>query len=594
MNLQELHAFYSQRSASFSAQLTAVKKTINIISNTRLLVALLFLASLYLGLTNYPLLYAAPALLIAFVILVQKHSLFFDRKVRLENLNRIQQSELKSLSGDFSVFPNGSEFIEPGHPYTHDLDIFGEGSLFQFLNRSTTYSGKKLLAARLSGVLPTPSFIEDHQKAVRELSMKTDFRHEIQACGMETEELTTDRQQLREWISRESFLYGKTIYRHMLVAFPILTLALLILSFIIDGVSPFFWLCTIFQWGFLAFHLRKVNAFHQYISRKKNILQRYSRLLKVLEASSFQSPLLSKLHGKAANAGKKVGSLASWAGAFDARLNSMTTLFVNSLLMYDLQCVYQLEKWKEENAVSLEEWFDTIEEIEVLCSLGTFSFNNPEFQFPLVNTDRKLYAVEMGHPLISGSERVNNSIELDSERSILIITGANMAGKSTFLRTLGVNVVLALAGAPVCAKTFACPIIGIRSGMRTADSLKDHQSYFYAELNRLKSIVDELKSGKELLILLDEILKGTNSTDKLAGSIALVKQFTNQPSLVLIATHDLALGELEHSYPGRIRNFCFEPSIENDQLSFDYKLKSGLAQKMNATFLMKKMGIIPS
>jgi DNA mismatch repair ATPase MutS len=169
-----------------------------------------------------------------------------------------------------------------------------------------------------------------------------------------------------------------------------------------------------------------------------------------------------------------------------------------------------------------------------------------------------------------------------------------MAGKSTFLRTLGVNVVLALNGAPVCADKFDCPVIDIRSGMRTADSLKDHQSYFYAELNRLKSIVDELKEGKSLLILLDEILKGTNSTDKQAGSIALVKQLVDQKSLVIIATHDLALGDLEKTYPEKIRNFCFEPSIENDQLFFDYKLKSGLAQKMNATFLMKKMGIIPA
>jgi DNA mismatch repair ATPase MutS len=176
----------------------------------------------------------------------------------------------------------------------------------------------------------------------------------------------------------------------------------------------------------------------------------------------------------------------------------------------------------------------------------------------------------------------------------MIITGANMAGKSTFLRTLGVNIVLALNGAPVCSSSFHCPVISMRSGMRTADSLQDHQSYFYAELDRLKSIMDELRAGKPLLILLDEILKGTNSTDKQAGSIALVRQLLSYPCLALIATHDLALGDLEKEYPDRVKNYCFEPTIENDQLSFDYKLKQGLAQKMNATFLMKKMGIIPA
>ena len=200
----------------------------------------------------------------------------------------------------------------------------------------------------------------------------------------------------------------------------------------------------------------------------------------------------------------------------------------------------------------------------------------------------------MGHPLLAEDERIVNDIHLDKEQSIMIITGANMAGKSTFLRSLGVNVALALCGAPVCAKEFHCPLIEMQSGMRTADSLKDHQSYFYAELDRLKSIMDELRAGKSLLILLDEILKGTNSTDKQAGSVALVKQLVDHPCLVLIATHDLTLGDLEKVYPGRIFNYCFEANIENDQLSFDYKLKRGLATKMNATFLIRKMGIIPS
>jgi DNA mismatch repair ATPase MutS len=271
----------------------------------------------------------------------------------------------------------------------------------------------------------------------------------------------------------------------------------------------------------------------------------------------------------------------------------MMNLVVNTTVMFDLQCVYRLEKWKAENASSLEQWLNVVNEVEVLVSIGTFSYNNGKFVFPTLNADRRLNGVELGHPMIQEEERIVNDIRLDSDQSIMIITGANMAGKSTFLRTLGVNVILSLTGAPVCAKEFDCPLVEIRSGMRTADSLKDHQSYFFAELNRLKSIVDELRTGKHLLVLLDEILKGTNSTDKQAGSIALVKQLIQYPSLVLIATHDLVLGELEKQYPQQIHNYCFEPSIVDDQLSFDYKLKRGIAEKMNATFLMKKMGIIP-
>jgi DNA mismatch repair ATPase MutS len=259
-----------------------------------------------------------------------------------------------------------------------------------------------------------------------------------------------------------------------------------------------------------------------------------------------------------------------------------------------MQCVYRLEKWKEENAQDLNTWLEVISETEVLCSFGTYAFNNAQFNYPFIHDDLSIAAKAMGHPLIPQTECVVNDFQIGNGPTVLIITGANMAGKSTFLRTLGINLVLALNGAPVCAESFACPVIQLRTGMRTADSLKDHQSYFYAELDRLKGIMDELRNDVPLLILLDEILKGTNSTDKQTGSISLVKQLLPHPCLGVIATHDLALGDLEKEFPGKIKNYCFEANIENDQLSFDYKLKTGLASKMNATFLMKKMGIIPS
>jgi DNA mismatch repair ATPase MutS len=389
-------------------------------------------------------------------------------------------------------------------------------------------------------------------------------------------------------------VYGKRAYGLILNVFPIITLSLVVLAIFTDGTTMFAILAGALQWIFLGFHLKKVNAFHQYIGGRKNTLEKYAQMLHCVHKEDFSSPLLKALRNHAQEANNSVRQLASLVSALDARLNSMTNLVVNSLLLYDLQCVYRLEKWKTENAPRLSGWIDTIHETEVLCSLGTFSFNHPAFPFPYINSDQELSARALGHPLLSDDERVVNDLHMDHQQSIMIITGANMAGKSTFLRSLGVNVVLALSGSPVCAAEFRCPLIEMRSGMRTADSLKDHQSYFYAELDRLKSIMDELRKGKPLLILLDEILKGTNSTDKQKGSVALVKQLVNRACLVLIATHDLALGDLATVFPGRISNYCFEANIENDQLSFDYKLKPGLAQKMNATFLMKKMGIIGS
>lgn len=592
MTKTDLRKFYEERKEQFGSALGEVNGKINIVSNVRLFVALLFLALLYFGFSYHNLFYLLPVVLTAFIILVQRHAGLFRRKTHLENLFRIQKYEVHGLDGDFSHNSSGSEFINVHHPYSHDLDVFGEGSIFQYINRSNTRGGKSSLANRLSVPPKTKEEIIQWQEAIAELCSKTDFRHEVQALSMQIDEQPHDQRQLQQWLDEPLFLYGKRPYRVILTLFPFLTISLVLIAFFVDGWTPFAILAAGMQWVFLGFHLKRVNAFHQNISRKKNTLDKYAAILYFLEREKYASSAMGVLGERAGKGDEKVRQLASLLSAFDARLNSMTNLFVNSLLLYDLQCVYRLEKWKTENAGELLGWLDVVHETEVLCSFGTFAFNHPRFVFPAINDEQKLSTKGMGHPLLTEDKRVVNDLDLDDKSTIMIITGANMAGKSTFLRALGVNVVLALAGAPTCTNEFHCPLIEIRSGMRTADSLRENQSYFYAELDRLKSIMDELREGKVLLVLLDEILKGTNSTDKQAGSIALVKQFVDHSCLVLIATHDIALGELEQVYPGRITNYSFEANIENDQLFFDYKLKRGIAQKMNATFLMRKMGII--
>lgn len=592
MTHTELLDFYEKRKSIFNDSLQVYTRQINFISNVRLGVALIFIAVVYFAFTHHTLFYVLPLVLIVFILLVRRHAALFDRKTHLENLIKIQQDEIETLNGNYGNNSSGSEFIDFHHPYTHDLDIFGEGSVFQYLSRHSTFGGKKLLAGWLSGKPKSADEVRRRQQAIIELSAKSEFRQEVQALAMEVKEQSDDQRQIEQWLSQPSFIYGKPSYRYILNIFPLITVALVTTAFFVDGVRSFAVLAAGLQWVFLGFHMKRLNAFHQYISRKTNTIAKFARILFYIRTEKYTSEKMRVLGASAGNADQKVKRLASLLTALDARLNMMTSLFVNSLLLYDLQCVYRLEQWKEENAKDLPMWLDTIREVEVLSILGTFSFNHPPFSFPTINEIQKLSATNMGHPLIDENERICNDVYLDRSQSIMIITGANMAGKSTFLRALGVNTALALSGAPVCATEFHCPLIEIRSGMRTADSLKENQSYFYAELDRLKSIMDELRSGTPLLILLDEILKGTNSTDKQAGSVALVKQLAGHPCLTIIATHDLALGELEQVYPGRILNYCFEANIENDHLSFDYKLKRGLAQKMNATFLMRKMGII--
>lgn len=592
MTPQELVSFYENNERSYSTSLTSVKREINMTSNIRLVVAIIFAVVFYLGFSEHSFFYFLTLPVVVFALLVRKHALLFDRRMHLESLIRIQKEELSTLKGDFSGNHSGSAFINVHHPYTHDLDVFGEGSLFQYINRANTRTGRRLLAQKLSQRPKSPGEILWRQEAVRELAAKPEFRQEVQSQSAQIDEQPDDQAQLERWLQQPCFLYGRSAYKIVLNFFPPLTLGIVITAIFIDGLTAYAVLAAGLQWIFYGFHLKKINALHAYFSQQKNSLEKYANILFHIRKAGFSTQQMQGLADLAARGDENVRQLAALVRAFDQRLNMMATGVLNSLLMFDLQCIYRLERWKSKNAGNLLGWIEAVHETEVLCSLGTFAFNHPNFVFPSINTEQRLTGKCLGHPLIEENARVANDVYLDSAQSIMIITGANMAGKSTFLRTLGVNVVLALAGAPVCAQEFDCPFIDIRSGMRTADSLKENQSYFYAELDRLKSIMDDLRSGMPLLVLLDEILKGTNSTDKQAGSIALVGQLTNYACLALIATHDLALGDLEKRFPGKVVNYSFEPNIENDQLSFDYKLKRGIAQKMNATFLMKKMGII--
>lgn len=585
--------FYQRRKDDFYAQLQKISKRINRVSNLRLVIVLVTIALIYAGFTESYAFYGAILSGGAFVWLVLHHSRLFVEKTHLENLVKLNEGELKALEGDHSFFDGGNEFIDPHHPYTHDLDIFGEGSLFQALNRCNTLEGKKQLAERLSSHLATKEAIVNHQEAVKELSVMPDFCQHVQASGMEMNEQVNDHAELLEWVKHPSFLYGKSFYRILLVVVPVLTVLSVVGSFFIPVLKAVAMILVLTQWVILGLHLKRINAFHEYISRKKTLLEKYGTLLGHIQAETFSSGLMKKFASQAQEAGEHVKTLASLVSWLNARLNFMMNLLVNGLFLYDMQCVYRLEKWRETHGEKLVNWLAAIRDTEVLISLATWHANHPTFSFPVIQDEFQIHAEDIGHPLLQQEECVANSVTIGNPHRVLIITGANMAGKSTFLRTLGVNLVLALNGAPVCAKRFVCPSVDLRSGMRTADSLKDHQSYFYAELTRLKSIVDELQSGKPLLILLDEILKGTNSTDKQAGSMALVQQLLNHSCLALIATHDLALGKLEEDYPNQVINYCFEPIMEGDKLSFDYKLRMGIAQKMNATFLMKKMGIIP-
>ncbi len=279
-------------------------------------------------------------------------------------------------------------------------------------------------------------------------------------------------------------------------------------------------------------------------------------------------------------------------GLFDLRL-SLLSFFVNGLFLSDLLCARAYLQWTKKHQPHIKNWFDTLGEIELLNSLSTFHYNHSDFVFPTaVNDQLCITATAMGHPLMKEKTAVVNDVSIGEPAKLHLITGSNMSGKSTFLRTLGLNTILAQIGAPVFAKTFLFTPIRLLTSFHHIDSLEESTSYFYAELKCLQEIIQSLPQPVPALVLLDEVMRGTNSKDKHDGTALLIKKLLHYNCLAMIATHDTELGVLADEFPAVIENYCFESDLKDDELSFDFTMRKGVAQTKNATYLMKKMGIL--
>ncbi|MBL6964047.1 MAG: hypothetical protein ISR55_09490 [Bacteroidetes bacterium] len=528
-----------------------------------------------------------------FLLLVKKHEELKWLKSYYANRVVICEMEFKSLEGDQSLFDDGNAFIDPAHPYSSDMDLFGPNSICQYLNRSISSGGKIKLANALSTV-GNKEIIEKKQHAIKELSERPEWRHDFRANGMMMGDDEADKDELVKWLKGSDLFYKKNFFELAAIILPILVLLSLILSFWIIPVRiPI--LFILLQLGIVGIFLRKINQQHVNISRKHDLIRQFGKLLSKIEYLQARSDLLiewrSKLVKEDFSSEKEINKLSNLLRLFDNRLNMIAGFVLNGLFMWDIQCLIRMEKWKNRNKGNFITWLHVLEEYDALSSLANYAFNNPEFIYPDLAQEKHQYVFEgIAHPLIPPAERIANDFSINGEGQMTIVTGSNMAGKSTFLRSLGVNLILAMAGAPVCAKKFVFYPVQLFSNMRVGDDLSNRESTFYAELKRLKQIIEKTKST-ELFILLDEILKGTNSNDKLTGSIALIRQLVLTDSVGVIATHDLALGKLEEELADKVRNFNFEVEIKNEEFHFDYKLKEGICKVLNATELMRKMGL---
>ncbi len=528
-----------------------------------------------------------------FIQLVRAHSKNQHKKEKAKSLLLLNQNERKALNGDYTAFESGAEFIDLNHRYSDDLDLFGKESIYQMLNRCISHPGKTILASFLNEGLTDKKQITERQEAIKDLAHRTTFRQDFATTISSKEESKSDKKELIAWLE-EKHLISDSRIKYLLFAIPVVTITLLLLTiFSILNVNLFILYIFIVPLGIIGSKYKAVNVIQSHLSKKSAILLKYSKLLKLIEEEEFNADYLKKItHDEHQEASAKIKQLSLILTKLDYRLNIFVSIFLNAFLLWDLHIVWAMEKWKDQNKGELEQWFLRIGMIDALNSLANYSFNNPGYTFPKVSEKPfELNGEALGHPMLSYDTCITNDVTIKNEASFVVITGANMAGKSTYLRTVGVNLVLAMTGAPVFAKNMIFSPVSIFSSIRTKDSLQKHESYFYAELRRLKEIIDTLQAGEHLFIILDEILKGTNSKDKQNGSIALLKQLISLKASGMIATHDLNLGDLILEYPQFITNKCFEVEIVGNQLSFDYKLKNGVSRNLNASFLMRKMGI---
>jgi len=555
---------------------------------------LIFAISSYLYFQKYILLYlfSGGLFLILFLVLIGINLRLRDRLLLVKNLLFLITNELGAQDGRPNSFPDGNS-LQSGHAWLDDLDIFGPNSLFHFLNRTSTTPGSRRLANNLIGPPPSAFAITGLQAAVQILSKQMDQVQILMASGLQTEKETTIPDLLESWFESPAQLVGNSWVKFARWFLPLYTLASLYSWIQTDNYWPML-IGIAACWIFIQPFSKYISRQHQLIGKKEPLLDQYVSILKAFDSiEPGSSNLLNELKLTAQTANKKIRRLSKLASAFDQRTNNLVKLFGNSFVLYDIQCMLSLEKWKNENRKEWSAWLSCVAEIESLSSLAVFAFNHPDACYPVFADDLMiLEATQLAHPLIPVEERIANDFTFGKADRIQLITGSNMSGKTTVLRTIAVNLLLAQSGAPVIASYFCFLPMQILGSLRTQDSLQEHSSYFLAELKKLQQIIQVLEKGGPAIVLIDEILKGTNSEDKTMGSEKFIHKLLQYNCLALFATHDLALSKLQADYPGQLSNYCFESQIRDGELFFDYSLHEGVAKNKNATFLMHKMGII--
>ena len=595
MNISEVQSYYSNIITKYQGEQDQLKKVIFWVGSIRLAIAIAAIIGTYLLWGNTSLVIAT--ILVSFIVflaLMKYHNRLFIKKSYCEQQIINAQNELKGIDYDFSAFDGAPEKADTEHSFSLDLDLFGKRSFFQSINRTVTSFGKDALANIFIYPFENKKNILDQQQAVEELTKKGKLLAHFRAIGQMSEADSLNSKDFSASFKRPPILKNSILWKSMVYIMPLIHIVFGLLIYFDIMAAGYYSIVYILTLAISSLPGKKVTQIMETFNEKSKVLDTYSKLFKIIEDENVQSEKLKRIQSQlkgGANASYAIDQLKSYHNNLTVSYTFPVLLLFNPYLLWNVKYAIKVELWTEKYKSEIEQWFGAIAEFDMLVSMGTFAFNHPDYTYPQVADKFTFEGKALGHPMLHRDTCVRNDVNISKTPYFLVITGANMAGKSTYLRTIGINHTLACAGIPVCAESLTVYPCRLVTNLRTADSLADNESYFFAELKRLKMIIDRLQAGEELFIILDEILKGTNSEDKQKGSMALMKQLISLNGNGIIATHDLLLGDLEKEYPDNVKDYRFEADITNDQLTFSYKIREGVAKNMNACFLMKKMGI---
>jgi hypothetical protein len=542
--------------------------------------------------------FAAAALALTFFVAVVVHARVLQARDAGAARRAVHERHLLRLKGELTALDDdGAAYVERDHPYARDIDLVGPGSLFQRIDVSHTHEGATRLAEALSRASDADT-IRARQEAVLELAAAHELREELEVLGTlgRKQRAKLDHAPFMALVSMPKVLARRPWLRIAMWALPATTLTLFVLGELSVVPGSLYWLGLAAQGFVLWTTAEDVQRVLNVVTARLGFAEAYEGMLRLLEQHRFTSAHLSALQSQLAIEGRppstQMARLRRYEGFAQLRTQGPVYLVLNVLTLWDFFCLERIERWVSHVGPEVERWFSAIGELEMLCSLSTLHHGDQGTTLPeIVAASEGIHAEALSHPLLDPRTRVPNEVHIGGPGCAMLITGSNMAGKSTLLRALGLNVALGLAGGPVCARAMKLPLVRLRASMRIDDSLQRGASYFHAELTKLKSIVAELDRDPPVLFLLDELLRGTNARARQLGARAVLEHLIARNALGVVATHDVALSDLEEAHPGRVHNQHFTDVYENGEMRFDYKLREGPVRTSNALRLLAMAGI---